>query len=312
MKRFQVLRLTTVLLIAATSAVHAEGFLNEQRLDSLHSDISDGIERTATWLDAFFVDPVFEEEQNNSQLKLRFDGFAEKGESIDFRPRVSARVRLPGTQKRFNFFISGNGDDPDLDASDPRAGEEDENSGIGLNYFVFNEVRNSLSLSGGVKRRDGSYGLFVQPRYRKLWRLGDWDTRYTQKVAYHSKTRFETESRVDFERLIGQRSFFRSTARLEWFEYEPGFQYSLDLLLREILDEDSVLSFEFNNFFVTRPEHELDTSVLKASYRRRFWRDWMFYEIAPQLAFPSEDDYEAKPGILLRFEAVFGRLDNAL
>lgn len=312
MRLFHFSRVVVVLLVAMPCAIRAEGFLSDEHLDTLHTDISDRVEQSAAWLDAFFVDPVFEEEQNSSKLTLRFDMFAERGESLDVRPRINARVRLPGTQRKFNFFISGNDDAPGLDTRAPRSAENNSDSGVGLNYFVFNEVRDSLSLSGGIKRRDGSYGLFIQPRYRKLWRLDDWDARYTQKIAYHSKTRFEAESRVDFERLVGERLFFRSTGRLEWFEYEPGFRYDLNLLLREVIDEDSVLSYEFNNAFVTEPEHELDTSVLKATYRKRFWRKWMFYEIAPQLAFPSEDDYAAKPGILLRLELVFGDVDDAL
>jgi hypothetical protein len=45
---------------------------------------------------------------------------------------------------------------------------------------------------------------------------------------------------------------------------------------------------------------------MSVRYRQRILRDWLFYEIIPQVSFPRERDFEATPGILLRLEMLFG------
>ena len=288
------------------------GLFSAEGVDRMHAEITDRVTRSAAWLDAFFVDPVYDEEQNTTRLRLRLDVFAERGESPEFDVRANLRLRLPGTRDRWSLTVSGDDtDDTDLDRGALQQQRQDESS-IDLNYFLTRDPFRSVSISGGIKRRDGDYGLFVQPRFRQLWEMGDWNARFTQKIGYHSKTRFETESRLDFEQLFGDTLFFRATGEVDWYEEQPGIEYSGELLLRQLLDEDSVMSYQWINIFETKPEHVLDVAVVSATYRQRFWRRWMFYEIAPQLAFPNDRDHRATPGILLRLEMLFGRGDFGL
>jgi hypothetical protein len=46
--------------------------------------------------------------------------------------------------------------------------------------------------------------------------------------------------------------------------------------------------------------------VLSVRYRQRILRDWLFYEVIPQISFPDERDRDATPAILLRLEMFFG------
>jgi hypothetical protein len=289
-----------------------EGLFSAEGVDRMHAEITDRVTRTATWLDAFFLDQVYEEEQNNTRLRLRFDYFVERGESANVDARAKLRLRLPGARKRWSLFI--NGDETDSEDTENAAlrRQQNDESSIGLSYFPSHDAMRSISVSASVKRRDGEYGLFVQPRFRRLWEMGDWNTRFTQKIGYHTETRFETESRLDFERLISDTLFFRATGEVDWSEEDPGIEYYTELQLRQFLDQDTVASYQWVNVFETRPEHELNVAVISATYRKRFWRRWMFYEIVPQVSFSNDRDHEATPGLLLRLEMMFGRGDFEL
>lgn len=283
------------------------GLFSAEGVDRLHAEITDRVTRSAAWLDAFFVDPVYDEEQNDTRVRLRLDFFAERGESPETDLRVDLRLQLPGTRERWSLFVSGDGaEELDTEHGTPER-RMDEASSIGLSYFLANDAFRSFSVSGSIKRRDGEYGLFVQPRYRRLWEMGDWNTRFTQKIGYHTETRFETESRLDVERLLGDDLFFRVTGEVDWEEEQPGIEYASEMMLRQLLDADSVLSYRWYNQFETQPEHALVVAVVGATLRKRFWRRWMFYEIAPYVAFPDDRDYRATPGMQLRFEMLFGR-----
>ncbi|MEJ2058740.1 MAG: hypothetical protein P8X39_12985 [Desulfofustis sp.] len=49
---------------------------------------------------------------------------------------------------------------------------------------------------------------------------------------------------------------------------------------------------------------------LKLRYRQRFYRDWLVLEVAPQVTFPSDHDHEMNPGLIVKFEADFGYLED--
>jgi len=48
--------------------------------------------------------------------------------------------------------------------------------------------------------------------------------------------------------------------------------------------------------------HVLYAYTLSLRYRKRAWREWFYYEIAPGISFEDEFDYKANPGIRLRVE----------
>jgi hypothetical protein len=67
-----------------------------------------------------------------------------------------------------------------------------------------------------------------------------------------------------------------------------------------------VLVYSWANSFVTHPSHRLEAVTLSVRYRQRLWRDWLYYEVVPQLSFPREENFDITPGINLRLEMLFG------
>jgi len=50
--------------------------------------------------------------------------------------------------------------------------------------------------------------------------------------------------------------------------------------------------------------------VLALRYRKRTSRDWLYYEIAPQMSFDHDYDYTFNPGIRLRLEVFYGAIST--
>jgi hypothetical protein len=44
----------------------------------------------------------------------------------------------------------------------------------------------------------------------------------------------------------------------------------------------------------------------RVRYRQRFYRDWLIFEVAPQIGFLYDHNREPNPGIVLRLEVDFG------
>lgn len=282
-------------------------------LDRVHGAISTGILATAEWLDSFFDDPRFAAEENRTRLKVGADYFLERGSGPDFSAPVSARLRLPHLENKARLVVVGT-PQQDVDGRTPiegtaatrLPGAQDNNVTTALDYFFWQTDRHNLATRVGIRFREGEPETFIQPRYRYLLPLDPWAFRFTQEFRWWTEFGWEETTTVDFERSIGETLFFRTSAQGAWSEQEDGYFYSLSFVLRQPLSARRVLQYEWINSFQTHPANQLQEVLAVVRYRQRFWRDWMFYEIAPQASFRRERDFDVAPGILFRLEMIFG------
>ncbi len=283
-------------------------------VDTIHGGVTYGFLTTATWLDSFFGDQRYEAEINKSQLKIRFDAFREGSTGMDFRrPNFDLRLVLPQLRKKTHLVISGDPKaDEDALAAQPGGGAQlakstERNLTTALQYFPVDTKRSNFSLRAGVKLHNGKFALLAGPRYRYLLPLDPWDLRFTQEFVWSTNMRWQSRTTFDFERILPYNDlFFRMTLEELWSENVTGYPYTLSFLLRQPLDRNRALQYEWVNSFQTYPTNELVEELLVFRYRQRFWRDWLFLEIAPQYRFPRDRSFDATPGILFRLEMVFG------
>ena len=304
----------TVVLLSFTPALIADDKLptsGDTKADHYHDTISNSVTAAASWLDSFFDDESYQDEENKSRLRLSLSSFSEQGEGTDFKGKVSLRVRLPQLENRLQLIISGNSGDFDTtdsdqeDIEDEFTGDDEDNLTVGLRYYLKQARRQNASISGGVRFRSGKPIVFIQPRYRYLKNLTNWDLRFIQKIGWYSDSGVESNTELKLERLLAEDLFFRTSAQLDWYEDEAGVYPQLRFVLRKPLSKNRVLSLQWNNYFETKPDAVLDSSVLKLRYRQQLWRKWLWLEAAPQIAFPRDEDYDATPGILLKLQVYF-------
>jgi len=300
------------------TAPSASENVDEGLVDTLHGGISRGFLTSALWLDSFFGDERYEAESNESQLKVRFEAFREGGAGMDYRrPNFDLRMVLPQLRKKTRLVISG---DPnvDVDATTSPPGATGTQLAKGqekivttqLQYFPLETKRSNFSIRAGVKLHDGKLAVLAGPRYRYLIPLDPWDLRFTQEVTWSSDQRWQSRTRFDLERPLPRGLFFRTSLEGIWSENVNGYPYALNFLIRHPLDGNRALQYEWVNSFQTWPTDLLTEELFIFRYRQRFWRDWLFLEIAPQARFPRDRGFEYTPGILFKLEMVFGNIRN--
>lgn len=282
--------------------------------DLLHAKISGELLSTAAWLDSFFGDERFVLEQNRSYLRVRYDLFQEERAKILLRPAFDLRLVLPQLEKKTHLVFSaepavtpaGTGT-PISPTGEQIATTEERNLTTALHYLFRSVPGESFIVRTGVQLHQGKPFLFVAPRYRSLSSFGSWDIRFTQEATYRTDTQWQTDTLFDFEHKLPRDFFFRTTVEGLWFANAKGYFYSLGFSLREVFDATHALDYEWTNIYRTRPTNELAEVALRVRYRHSFWREWLFYEVAPQIRFPRSGNFDILPGILFRLEAYFGR-----
>jgi hypothetical protein len=286
-------------------------------VDVVHATISRGVLGTADWLDSFFDDPRYQVEENRTRVKVGLDYFLEEGSGPDISVPISVKIALPHFQKKARIVVVGTPDN-DLEAQTGVAGTavsrlpgaQENNVTTAFDYFFKATDRKNVAVRVGVRFREGEPELFVQPRYRLLIPLDPWALRFTQSFRWWTEFGWEEATTVDLERTVGTDLFFRTTVQGAWAQEEHGYLYSLSFVLRQPLSPRHALQYEWINNFETRPKNQAVEYLAIVRYRQKIWRDWLFYEIAPQARFPRDRDFDFTPGILFRLEMIFGRYEG--
>lgn len=282
-------------------------------LDSLQEEVAGRTRATAAWIDSFLSDERSLAEDNRSWVRLRLDAFSEEREGVDFDARVSARMVLPYSEDRFNLVFSGDGQDDledeellDEDALPVLDEEEESSASLGLQYLLRQTRRNNIRTEVGL-RFDGIEPVpYVGGRWRYMIPLLSWNLRLTERLRWYTDAGWESRSSIDLERPLGETFFLRSSGRVNWFEEEEGLYYSTSLRLYQALGRAQLLTYEWSNSYETQPEDRLKQVRLRLRWARRLIREWTLLELAPQVAWREDDDYEPAIGFLVRLEFGFG------
>ncbi len=280
-------------------------------IDVTHERVTEAVLASARWIDSFFSDERTVREETETRLRLSVTNFSEEGDLFTVDLRSSLRLDLPLVGERLRLFFTGEEEERERLFSpearrQPIFEQRERGATVGLRYFFLSTLRQNISISSGLRFRRGTPVLLVEPRYRHTVPVRDWEMRFTQRFRGYSDGRSEIRTSLDFERPLYERYFFRTTAEGAWFDDEDGYFYGLHFILYQPLSRNRILQYGWNNGFVTRPSHALEEVRLFVSYRQRIWREWLYFEVTPQLAFPREENYDASPGILLRLDMIFG------
>jgi hypothetical protein len=281
-------------------------------IDWGHDNTSDRVRRLGAWLDEFFADENYEAEVNTSLLRIRLDSFSELYEGTEVDGRARLHLVLPALRKRVRFEILSPGEPDDLEGdsaaatSQPQPGAVEDKTTAAISYFVKMVKDQSLIIRLGTTFDGYTPNPYVGARFRQLWELNeDWNFRFTQRLRFYSIDGLESRTSFDFERALEDEMLFRTSIDGTWLQEDPDYFYNVGFALFRPLDEKSAVEYQLVNSFKTDP-HRLDRITTRIRHRQKIWRDWLLFEVAPQLSFPDDRDFKPVPGILFRLEATFG------
>jgi hypothetical protein len=277
--------------------------------DAGQEAVSKSINEAAQWIDSFFDDDRYIAEDASTRLRISQGVFAEEGEALEFKTRANISIDVPRFRNRLRLFVSDDSDEPATSVRQTlnSLSNDSDEAQVGLQYFAKATRKTNLSMTAGIKL--DSVSAFVGPRLRRTFDVYDWLLRFTQRVRWYTDIGWEATTRFDFERLLSRRLFLRNTLDGRWREEDEGYRYEIGPSLSQWISPTQAVEYQWINQFRTRPNHRLEESGISVRYRQRILRKWLFYEIAPQVAFRNDDDFDPTPGINLRLEVVFGGKD---
>ncbi len=275
--------------------------------DSAHAYMNTAFCEPAVWFDDFFASDRVFEEVAGSYVRWRNDFVQVEGQGLDFNTRLNFSVELPKISSKLKLIFEGDEDEELRDVL-PGGQAEGETGNLGLRLDVKDTNRSRFNISVSAKPR-------IRLRYRYTYPVrDDFLIRFTQELQNEEGIN-GARTRLDFEKAFLPLKLFRATTEAFWAEDFAGADLSQAFSLFQRITRKSSVSYEASAIGITEPEAMVTNYRLGIRYRQNIHRDWLFFEVSPDVTWPislSEDratvleERHSQYSILVRVEVHFG------
>lgn len=258
----------------------------------------------STGFSDFFKDETYLDVTNRSYVKVHGGyEYNRRGEN-DLFNGITARLRLPKTQKQLQLFIGGESDDklglnPGVH----------QNSGVGLQYYMNSLYKGLFSrASVGISGITNPYAKtnIEYPLYFENWLF-----RPIQTFKYSVRDKFDEWTDLYFDQKISSTQMIRLLLERSTNSEVKGMNYLSQLSYLTAYAD--YISYSYYIGINGRTKDLMDTTYLNStlypqegiynysagiSWRQRIWKDYIFYQIDPLVSF--HEQYNYKPNYLFR------------
>jgi len=278
---------------------------NHAWVDDRYAAFTNQADKLAAWIDGFFSDSRAVEDSATSLVRIRPEyGWDDDGGS-DWHVRVNGRLYLPATRERLSLVFMGEEGGFEETFYDPGL-TSDGDSAVGIQYQVRNEARSKFDLTAGIKSHlKGKLGA----RYVYLLPLTDVNRiRLSEEVFWIGGDGFGTLTRADFDRVIDENTLIRWANKAIYSEDSNGVEWTTTLgWAKRLKEKRAVRAYVFTKG-ETSPRYVKSYGV-GTSYRRRFLRRWLYWEVEPYYEWRKNEAGDNREGVFgtdFRIEVVLG------
>jgi hypothetical protein len=264
----------------------------ESWLDRSHSYLSQRLCEPAAWFDGFFGDPrSFEETPVGTFVRLRSSLQWDETKGWGVGMRVRASVLLPRVSERVRLLVTRDEDVSGDFRDGPAVDDSDDRTRLGLRFIASEQARSQLDFDGTVRASSSGLNPRVRGRYRYVQGLTPRTLgRATQTVFWERDDGFGTTSRLDWEWLPDRDRLVRWTGQGTVSQESDGVDWRTSVTAFRQMSRRTAIRSEVGAFGFTSPSFETEEYFVAFRYRRQFLRNWLFYELQPEHAWPLDLD----------------------
>jgi len=282
-------------------------------LDSINAPrdyLSGKIANFASNIDRFFGGDRHYQESNQSVVQLDLTRVAGYGGDRKFDLAARANLRLPATEGRLHLLLET---DPEKNIT----AEKTQNQPVALDKVT---VPGSVAVAARYETAETSVWHFntdaglkfpipIQPFVRARGSfsapMGEWRLKATESVYWFNSIGVGETTQLDLEHILSAPVLFRASSTATWLHDRQNFELRQDLSIYHTLNDRTALLYQASATGVSNPAYAVTDYVVLLLYRYRLHREWLFFELSPQLHFPQVMKYQSSPALSMRLEMLF-------
>jgi hypothetical protein len=286
-------------------------------LDETHAMLQRNILKQATRFDNYFGSSKPEQQlETGYDLRWRNSVRLEHGKDVSFGTTFLGNFALSRISERLHLFIAAENEPglttrslpqdpgyPGFDRTAPTA----HFANTELRYEAIQKPDVNLFLGAGVEFKL-PLAVFARSRVQYTRNLGDISLMRVAETFYVKTDDFLGETtEFSLERRFGEATLLRWASAGTASEKFEGLEWGSVLSLFRQLSTRNSITLSGGVFSNTTHPNLLQNYQILARYRQNFFRNWLFYELEPQISWPQKSD-GSHPAILaftFRIEVMF-------
>lgn len=277
-----------------------------RKAEETHLKFSASLERMARNIDNFFAAEQAFEEVTRSYARVRLDTVLDNDLQVGFNGDIRVKLDLPRTERKLKLLIEsdGQGAAPDRTEQTPIDVVKKQDYLLSIEH-VDKTGTWDIRPAAGIKVR-WVPDPFVRVRAVRYTTFDRWLMRNAASLFWFTSDGLGANAAVDFDRPIGKSFLFRSTSNLRWQENDQFLTADQQLSLYQRVDERRYFVYQVGILADQNPDWSEKQYFAAVHYRKNVYKNWLFYEVIPQINFTRENHFNGQPSVMFRLEAVFG------
>ncbi|MGX5173552.1 hypothetical protein ACUR5C_05935 [Aliikangiella sp. IMCC44653] len=265
----------------------------------------------ANWVDRFFGEQRALESASFDYLSLVSEFYLQEREGVKFRPRLKAKVHLPGIDNKFSLLFEDVSGDRSYDekTNQDRLSELDRSgtTAAAINYqsdqYDRSQFDSRIGLGSGLKP-------FAQIKHTfNVYQTNDFSFRNFNYLFWKENKGFGARTLFEMDKRVSETQLFRWQYSLLRAEKSLGNEWFTQVTWNKELSENSWRALSASAKGFSDYHFLVESYRLASRWRWRSSREWLFYEVEPEIIWkrePEDNHREPLAGIYFRVEIQFG------
>jgi hypothetical protein len=289
-------------------------------LDQVHGFVQDKTCEPAVWFDTFFEkDHVLLAVRPATLIVLRNSARWTEGHVVESINSYRFRYRLPQIEdllKRAKFSIVSESSEDKFIAQpgQPINPGVDPDTGvrkpiIGVQADLYTQLRSLVRIDSGIKISIHP-DAYIRTRFQYTKPFGeDHLIRLSEIAMWQTIEHFTNTAQLDLERKFTTFTFVRWGNNVTFIDGTSGITWNTGISLFTQLSPKSAISYDTNIWGVNHPGWTIQNYRIGSIYRRNFYRPWLFFELAPEVTWPRDENYRRNStyAFMATLEIQFGK-----
>lgn len=289
----------------------------EKTMDETHTMLERNILSQTVRFDNFFgTDAYGNSHRTSYNLRWRNSVRVAHGGKYNLGTSLLASFALTKISERLHLFIAGENEpeltrhslpedpgNPGFDRTTPTA----HFANTELRYELIQKPSLNLFVGTGV-RLALPFEVFARSRVQYLKKLRDIALLRVGETFFVKNTDFFGETtEVSLEKLLKNSTLLLWAATATASREIDGLEWGSELSLTRQISSKAAITVKGGVFGNSTASSQIQNYLLLVNYRRNFLKPWLFYEVEPQLSWPSNPVgiQRARFDVTLRLEIVF-------
>ena len=265
--------------------------------------LNDGVD--SFFMGDFLDDELIEDESSGSNGRIFLITRRVEGEGVDYQTGVSLKLVLPRTRDRLKLLVETDENEDEQKEGDLIGTTSNVTYSTAIRVELRDGRRWKTSWDNGV-RWEGEPVYFSRVRARRTDYFGEWRSRFLQSLYWRTDDGWGAKLNTSLLRPIDFTRHFSTGFNADYLLDNDFAEMEANVAIFDELSHKSAMLYRIAVLGDTEQISKINNHVFTISYRRKIYKNFVFAEITPELAWPRESNYETTPALNFRLEMIFG------